>query len=227
MERAAGEVRQAVHDPAARRPAVRVPLRPGRHQRGLPVAAGRPASGRGREDPRAGRRHALGDPARRGSAPGATQAPPPRLPRQEDAGARRPDDRGDGDASSTAGRAASRSTSTRAFRASRWRSSCAPSSASTTGRGSTRCASTLTEILDYAVRWPSMIPQLHRNLGPLTPFARMRRAPGRGGPPHLRARRRAPGDRHERRPQRHPLDAPRRHATRTARRCRTRSCATS
>jgi cytochrome P450 len=32
----------------------------------------------------------------------------------------------------------------------------------------------LTQILDYAVRWPGMIPQLQRDLGPLTPFRKMR-----------------------------------------------------
>src|SRR3712207_1142781 len=88
-------LRQALHDPPRRHPALRDALRPGRDQGGLPGTAGRPPPGRGGEDPRAGGRQSVGDSSRRGSAPRAAQTPPPRLPRQEDAGADGPRDGGD------------------------------------------------------------------------------------------------------------------------------------
>ena len=59
-------------------------------KRALHRAAGGAAPRRGRPDPRAGRRQQLGDPARRGRAPGAAQADAARVPRREDAAPLRP-----------------------------------------------------------------------------------------------------------------------------------------
>ena len=89
-----GSLRLPLHAAPPGRAAVRDPVRPGRHQGSVHRAGGPAASRRGRSRPGAGGRPELGDPARRGRAHGAAQAHAARVPRRARGAAERPRGRG-------------------------------------------------------------------------------------------------------------------------------------
>src|ERR1019366_8264149 len=76
-------LRRPLHDSPLRPATAGDDLRSGRDQGSLSGAARRPAPRRGRQDPRTGRGHALGDPPPRGPPPPAAQVDASRVPREK------------------------------------------------------------------------------------------------------------------------------------------------
>ena len=171
----------------------------------------------------------LRDPARRGPPYGAAKAGPPRLSRREDGAPGRAHGGGRRAGGRRAGRAAEASRCSPGCSASLWKSSCGRSSASTQGLASTRFASALPTCSPSAIARSASrpLPRTARGSNPraLRPVRRVRPAPAGDRRAALRADRRATG-----RGRASATTCSRccsRRVTRTARRCPTRSFATS